>query len=100
MIKSKDDLMELIKSRLPEDMSDEDISFLEDITDTVNDFESRAKDNTDWKARYEENDNAWKKKYADRFFNNEDDSDDDNSGNDDDYVAPKTFDELFTVKGV
>lgn len=100
MIKSKDDLMELIKSRLPEDMSDEDISFLEDITDTVNDFESRAKDSTDWKAKYEENDKEWKKKYTDRFFNNEDDSDDDNLGNDDEYVAPKTFDELFTVKGV
>lgn len=100
MIKSKDDLMELIKSRLPEDMSDDDISFLEDITDTVNDFESRAKDSTDWKAKYEENDSAWKKKYTERFFNKEDENDDDNDNDNDDYVAPKTFDELFTVKGV
>lgn len=96
MIKTKDDLMELIKSRLPEDMSDDDISFLEDITDTVNDFENRAKDSTDWKAKYEENDREWKQKYTERFFNKDPEPEPEPEP---EPVAPKTFDDLFT-KGV
>lgn len=41
--------------------SDKGISLLEDITD------SYKKDGEDWKAKYEENDASWRKRYADRF---------------------------------
>jgi len=64
-VKTKDELLQQINSieGLNEDTS---ISLIEDITDTFDSFS----DATDWKAKYEENDAAWKKKYKDRFFSN------------------------------
>ena len=45
------------------------IAFIEDMTDTYNDLETRAEgDGTDWKQRYEELDAQWKEKYRHRFF--------------------------------
>lgn len=98
MIKTKDEIMELIKSRLPsENRTDEDVTFLEDITDTIEDYEKRVKDSTDWKSKYEENDREWKKKYTDRFFSKEPDELDDSADED---IRPKTFADLFKTKGV
>lgn len=102
MVKTKDEILEAIKSRIGEDNSDETIAFLEDITDTLNDYEDKTKTDTDWKAKYEENDKEWRKRYTDRFFNNDDgdgNKDKDNLGEKDDPKTPTTFDELFSEKG-
>ena len=48
--------------------SDESIAFIEDVTDTYNALEQSSKDETDWKSKYEELDESWKKRYRDRFF--------------------------------
>lgn len=69
MVKSRDEILEIIRTRVGDDNSDETLSFIEDIADTMNDYESRLADSTDWKTRYEENDKEWRKKYKDRFFN-------------------------------
>lgn len=69
MIRSRDEILEIVRSRVGDDNSDEALSFIEDITDTMNDYESRLADSTDWKTRYEENDKEWRQKYKDRFFN-------------------------------
>ena len=75
-IKTKQEILEQINARFGEDNSDEALSMIEDITDTLNDFETRANgDGIDWKSKYEENDKAWKKKYVDRFFNGSSDTD-------------------------
>lgn len=102
-IKSKDEILEQIQARFGEDTSDETISFLEDVTDTFTDLETRASgDGVDWKAKYEENDNVWRQKYRDRFFSPEVN---DNGGDTvvetdlDDTEPPKTFDDLFSVNG-
>ena len=102
MVKTKDEILEAIKSRIGEDNSDETIAFLEDITDTLNDYEDKTKTDTDWKAKYEANDKEWRKRYTDRFFNN--DNGDGNNGSDeideiDEPKTPTTFDELFSEKG-
>lgn len=47
--------------------SDEHITFLENLTDTLNSYE----DAEDWRSRYVENDAVWRKRYRDRFYNNE-----------------------------
>lgn len=102
MVKTKDEILEAIKSRIGEDNSDETIAFLEDITDTLNDYEDKTKTDTDWKAKYEENDKEWRKRYTDRFFNNDDgkgDNGDDETGKEDEPKTPTTFDELFGEKG-
>ena len=102
MVKTKDEILEAIKSRIGEDNSDETIAFLEDITDTLNDYENKTKTDTDWKAKYEENDKEWRKRYTDRFFNNDNGDGDNGSDEIDEKEEPKTpttFDELFGEKG-
>jgi len=102
-IKSKDEILEQIQERFGEDTSDETISFLEDVTDTFTDLETRASgDGVDWKAKYEENDNEWRQKYRDRFFSpevNDNEGDTVVDTNLDDNEPPKTFDDLFSVDG-
>ena len=66
---NRDDFMSAIKKVVGENPTDELVTFVENMTDTYTDLENKTKDTTDWKAKYEENDKQWKKKYVDRFFN-------------------------------
>lgn len=67
---SRDDFFNRIRERVGNDSSDESISFLEDMTDTYNSLENASNgDGVNWEQRYHENDEAWKKRYASRFFN-------------------------------
>lgn len=99
MIKTKDELMEMIKNRLPDsdNRTEEDVTFLEDVTDTLESYETKSKDTTNWKTKYEENDKEWRKKYTDRFFSKEPDEPDDSADED---IRPKTFADLFKTEGV
>ena len=67
-ILTKAELLAKLKERTSEDMGDDTLRFIEDVTDTLNDFESKAKDTTDWEKKYKENDEQWRKKYKERFF--------------------------------
>ena len=67
-VKTKDDLLSMIKSKIGNGTSDEDISLIEDVNDTFTDLETRISEAGDWKAKYEENDASWRAKYKDRFF--------------------------------
>lgn len=70
---SKEEFMNRLKERIGEDTSDEAVSFIEDMTDTFNDMETRSSGNSEeqWKQKYDELDKSWRKKYKDRFFNPE-----------------------------
>lgn len=70
-IRSKDEILEYLKGRIGDEPDDESISFLEDVTDTIANYESKVADTEDWKSKYEENDKEWRKKYTDRFFSSE-----------------------------
>ena len=68
-IKTKDEILASIRERFAEDSSDETISFIEDVSDTLSDYETRANgDGTDWKAEAKRIDNEWREKYKARFF--------------------------------
>lgn len=68
-IRTKDEIMASIRERIGDDQSDEAISLVEDISDTIDNMQSKANgDGIDWKTRYEENDANWRQKYRDRFF--------------------------------
>lgn len=68
-IRTRDEILEVIKARLGDDTSDEALAIIEDITDTLTDYETKvAGDGTDWKAKFEENDTEWRNKYKERFF--------------------------------
>lgn len=66
---NRDEFITKIQARIGDDVSDDAIQFLEDLTDTYNSLEERANgDGENWKKRYEDNDAAWKKRYQMRFF--------------------------------
>lgn len=65
----KDELLKMLKERIGEDTSDEAIKLIEDFSDTIEDYETKTKDSTDWEKKYKDNDESWRKKYKERFFN-------------------------------
>ena len=61
-VKTKEEILESVKEIFGDNTDDNTITFLEDITDTITDLEDKAKgDGTDWKAKYTENDETWRK---------------------------------------
>lgn len=103
-VKSKEEILEMVKTKLGEDTSDEAISLVEDIADTISDFETRLSDTTDWKTKYEENDKGWREKYRNRFFNPDTKAEPVGAGEPEvlepepETKSPKTYDELFSTK--
>lgn len=72
MIKTYEEIMETVKTRLGEDSSDEALSFIEDISDTLKAGQvDKTAEVNEWKKKYEDNDKMWREKYRDRFFNPE-----------------------------
>lgn len=95
-VKTREEILESFKTRLGENPDDESISFLEDVTDTLDDFEKRANgDGTDWKSKYEENDASWRKKYTERFFSGEPNPEPKPAPKQEPDNTPTTFSDLF-----
>lgn len=93
---NKDTIMERLRENFNDNDSDDVLGLLEDVTDTLNDYQSRLEENGDWKERYEQNDREWRQKYKDRFFNNDPEPDPEpEPDKDPEQAKPTTFDELF-----
>lgn len=96
-VKTREEIIEAVRARAGEQTDDETISFLEDISDTLIDLETKANgDGEDWKTKYEENDAEWRKKYTERFYSS-DPNNDPEPPKPDGTQKPKTFAELFTT---
>ena len=52
----------------------------------------------DWEARYRENDEAWRKKYKERFYSNEPEPKEPEPKQEPEPEPPKKFEDLFTTK--
>lgn len=89
-VRTIEELLASIRTKIGDDQSDEAIALVEDVSDTLNSMKNGS--NEDWKKKYEENDANWRQKYRDRFFSP--DNDDDEGGDDID-VKPLTYDALF-----
>lgn len=63
----KDALLERVRAYFADKTGDEEISILEDVSDTMEDYHTRATDPEDWKGKYEQNDREWRQRYMDRF---------------------------------
>lgn len=107
-VKSKDELLSSLKTIIGDTPSDEALTLLEDMSDTLDNSTGGSSDEDKKKIeelekQVKDTDEMWRKRYADRFLNPSDDngngSDDDNSddGQDDDNESPKTFEELFSA---
>lgn len=95
-VKTREEILESFRTRLGENPDDDSISFLEDVTDTLDDFEKRANgDGTDWKSKYEEIDANWRKKYTERFFSIEPESNPKPDTKPEPDDTPRTFSDLF-----
>lgn len=98
-VKTREEILEAIKSKIGEDTSDDSISLLEDITDTIDDYETRVADKTDWKNKYDELDATWRRKYIERFSGKTgEDIKNEQEEQIKDDSEPRTFDELFTER--
>lgn len=96
-VRTREEILAEVRARLGEQTDDEAIAFMEDVSDTLSDLETKAKgDGTDWKTKYEENDAEWRKKYTERFYSS-DPNPDPESPKPHDTTKPKTFAELFTT---
>lgn len=97
-VKTKEELIQAVVTRIGEDSDDEAIALIEDVTDTLNDFESKiAGDGEDWKSKYDELDKSWREKYISRFTDGNSKSIDDNddTNNDVEGNEPMAYEDLF-----
>ena len=99
-ILSKDDFMKRIQERIGDDTSDDAMTFIEDMSDTYNDFETRvnASDEEAWKTKYDELDKSWREKYKARFFDLDTSSEEIKEAQTEDVEddgSEKTFEDLF-----
>ena len=60
-IRTREDLMERVRAYVGEDTTDNALSLIEDVNDTI-------ADSGEWRLRYEQNDKEWREKYKARFF--------------------------------
>jgi hypothetical protein len=98
-VRTREEILEAIRSRIGEDTSDESISLLENIADTMEDYETRVADKTDWKNKYDELDATWRRKYIERFSGKTgEDIKNEQEEQIKDDSEPRTFDELFTER--
>ena len=67
-VRSREEIIAQLSERVGSDTSDETITLIEDITDTLAEYETRANsDGKDWKAEAERIDKEWREKYVSRF---------------------------------
>lgn len=100
--------MEQVKTLIGDSSDDNTLKFLEDISDTLNDFETKVNgDGEDWKAKYDELDKSWRDKYRERFFSGTEESPKGDEQNDllkpseeedEEENEPTSFEELFEEK--
>lgn len=64
----RDEFFERIKNMIGDNNTEDAISFLEDMTDTYNDMETRTTSDINWEQKYNDLDAAWKARYKNRFF--------------------------------
>lgn len=90
-VRTTDEILESIKTRVGDSTEDADLKFLEDVADTLSDLKSKTEGQEDWKTKYEENDKQWREKYRDRFFEKKEEQEEKKE----EPEAPKTFEDLF-----
>lgn len=91
----KEDLITRLTAFIGEGQNDDAISLIEDVSDTLGDYDSKINDSTDWKKKYEDNDKEWRNKYVARFTQGVVQEEEQAP---EEKEAPRTYEELFTVK--
>lgn len=99
-VRTKEELLSAISAIIGDNTDDSSLSLLEDVKDTYEGLSSSS--NEDWKAKFEENDKAWRQKYKERFLGPVTPDEQTTGGSTPDEpedTTPMTYDDLFTEEG-
>ncbi len=66
-IKNREELMKIVLDAVAHFPSDYETSLLEDVNDTLVDYEEKNGQAVEWENKYNELNNRWKEKYKERF---------------------------------
>lgn len=90
-------IMDLLGKVLEGNTTDDALSLVEDVKDTLADFDTRASGMEDWKSKYEKNDKEWRERYKARFFDGETvvEKAGEEIGGEPEKEEPTTYEELF-----
>ena len=91
----KDAFFDKIDAFIGDRSDDEAISFIEDMTDTYTELEKRQSESEDWKKKYSDLDDKWKKRYRKRFFSGAIVADPDEDFREEKNPEEITIDDLF-----
>lgn len=97
----KEAFMNLIKAKIGDSTSDEDLKFLEDVTDTYNDLEqkSNGESTNEWEEKYNNLDKEWREKYKARFFQTDNEEENNiNNNNEDENKDDIQIEDLFKTE--
>lgn len=94
-VRTQQEILESLKARIGESTDDDTLAFIEDVTDTLTDYETRVSDSTNWKEKYETNDAEWRQRYRNRFFGNPESEVETDSVVETETEKPMTFEDLF-----
>lgn len=107
---SKEELTDKIKKLLSDNPTDDEISLLEDFSDTYDSFSANSSNelseklkeaeskNVEWEQKYNDNDAMWRKKYIDRFNGKVEDIPEVKQTLDAERGANISIEDLFTPK--
>lgn len=92
-VKTRDEIMSQLQTIIGEDTSDETLTFIQDVSDTLGNDNS-AERIAQLETQLRDQDETWRKKYRDAFFSGkpEPEPEDEPSGK-----TPKRFEDLFTT---
>lgn len=90
MIRTSSELLDIIKQRIGESTSDEDLAFIEDASDTINNLSGQETRVAELEAENE----SLRQKYRDRFFEPKDNASSENVSRET-KKEKTTFEELF-----
>lgn len=94
-VRGKDEIINILQSRIGEDTSDDALTLLEDVNDTLSDYDRRLAGSTDWETKYNELDASWRQKYKERFFQPTETVVEENKEDLIEESKPRSFDDLF-----
>ena len=94
---TKEEYLTKLNAFIGEETSEETLALLEDIADSWPEKETADDGAEEWKKKYEELDETWKKRYRDRFFDGTDKKPE-HPGNDPGHDEPKDENELLTYE--
>lgn len=93
-IRTRDEIMTQLQTMVGEDTSDETLTFIQDVSDTLG-ADNSAQRISELENKLEEQDQAWRKKYRDAFFTGKPDS---SYEEEPENNKPKRFEDLFKTE--